>query len=659
MASTVIGAGEVAYPKRYIAPVVYSKANWSDGWEYDPELQVTSFGVTAGSTQQATCEIHRPYGRVKRPEMSDFEYYDARDMQDWWIKICHVGEQGLQTAFVGQIQDQSRLMEGTESNPSGKQAWVVSDGMRILRKIDVTDAYFLNADNEVKRIEWVPDMNAHDKRGVTVGNRSEEKGPDDCYLYGGNAIWTHREYVEYVLKKFVTQEGGPQWSLTGQVDILESLALTIPFSDAMKVSSILQALIPVRYGVDFRVHPTETGFQVQVFALVGADASAAGQTMPRNPNTVSITKSEQYDLESVQLVETTARRVDKIRVLGGRIIVCGSLRGRRAGVESIVGKWHQDIEADYKEALGAEEDPLLNDVYRQREKFRSVFQQFGAPVDWDLDAGKWAVQTDLNGQLLPTPAEFQNVMRRTLPWIPLKENFDYSVDPAQDNNIEDHTPDVKPPLAWIKDEVPETGDPHYVQCDLIGISVSVPQRDWGIVLNASPNHLLAYNHWSEELLGTTEIDPRYDYETLVATLAFESDSRLKLGYDVPENMRAGDGSVETLVDEDAEMWVLLPGTVLDLDEENNFVLSPDSTIVLRNDSPRLALLLAGMLMRYINGRVRANIVIRGHMPWGDLIGYILDVVQQGDDLQNVGGPITSIEWTCGDSPLTIIKTGYA
>ena len=105
----------------------------------------------------------------------------------------------------------------------------------------------------------------------------------------------------------------------------------------------------------------------------------------------------------------------------------------------------------------------------------------------------------------------------------------------------------------------------------------------------------------------------------------------------------------------------LPGIITDLTSTGTFVAFNFNTIPyrLRDDTDRLSLLLAGAVTRYINERVRAEVQYVGFLAWGDLLGQILTVIQQGDDVNLVGAPITSIEWTLGDSPRTIIKTGYA
>jgi hypothetical protein len=122
-----------------------------------------------------------------------------------------------------------------------------------------------------------------------------------------------------------------------------------------------------------------------------------------------------------------------------------------------------------------------------------------------------------------------------------------------------------------------------------GISVSVSDTDWGVFLQATPNHLLALNHWS----GATDsgTDPLYDYSKLIATIALETDQRLELTYELPE----GDGSTMDIVARDAELWVLAPNTVVGVTPGGVLKVSPPYAWTIRNDAERLSFVMAGAI----------------------------------------------------------------
>ena len=143
---------------------------------------------------------------------------------------------------------------------------------------------------------------------------------------------------------------------------------------------------------------------------------------------------------------------------------------------------------------------------------------------------------------------------------------------------------------------------------------------------------------------------------MIATVAFESDHRLELEW---EQFPAAQPSSGTLVIEDpqAEFWYLARDTVVGLDTDGKFKIA--GPITLRDDTPRLSLLMAGAIARYHKERARAEITIKGLVPWGDLLGQVLTVIDDGGDSQTIQGVITSVDWTGGEHPMTVVRTGFA
>jgi hypothetical protein len=131
-------------------------------------------------------------------------------------------------------------------------------------------------------------------------------------------------------------------------------------------------------------------------------------------------------------------------------------------------------------------------------------------------------------------------------------------------------------------------------------------------------------------------------------------------YATPDTLAGVDG-VEEIAANDCELWVLAPYTVLDVDDQDSTKVktSGGDPVTLRNDSDRMAMLLAGAIARYNQSRARATIVAQGLMPWGGLLGQIMTVVDAGGAGEQIDAPITSITWTSGDNPRTTVQTGFA
>lgn len=678
MSITIIGGagnGNTPYPAVFAPPIIEIAKDWAtlmsvQSIVVNPELVLVSCAVHAGSTM-STCEIERRYGNVKFPHDPDFNKTPAKDITGWWLRMSILDDQGNPSVqFIGQIEASSRVMTGTHTDGSGVQNWVASGGLKTLQRITISEAGFIDdGTGVVTKVGWIPAMNAHDKRGLLVGNKSLSGDAKSSYYYGGIQTWTHLDYLRYIVGVFVQQTTGPKWTIGGQTDILQSLQTTIQFPQAINAAEMLKHLIPVKYGVDFKIIPTVTGFEISVFALLDSAFAIAGVTMPANPDIVKVIRTGDISLFETHVVESSERRVDKVQVCGKRIVVCGTLKGDQAGGVSLVKKWSDSVEADYKDAGGFNSSSTSEqaDKARKRDKYRDVYQHLGAPVPWDMDGNNWNVSCKDDGTLT-TSGQIQNSVRKTLPWLPLKEGFDYSQTPPKDNTLAltNDIPDFRPPLIIVYD--PQSQDdngnptPQYFLAEHRGIGCHVAHNDWGVWLHASPNHLMGLNHFqSNEGAGPdySEKDPKFDYEHTIATVAIESNHRLKLTYNMPPNLAAGDGSVMTIIDEGAEAWVLLPSTVVDLNDSGFPVYGGTQQVELRNDKSRLALIMAGAVTKYINERFRCQLVSKGFGAWGDLLGKILTVIQQGDIVQTVGAPITSVEWILGQSPQMIAKAGYA
>ena len=303
-----------------------------------------------------------------------------------------------------------------------------------------------------------------------------------------------------------------------------------------------------------------------------------------------------------------------------------------------------------------DDDAEDHDKARNDDDFRPVYQYFGAPADWDWQQGLARVELDSSGDVIPmSTGDYQNKVRRTLTRLPLREGFDYTTDPPTDNNPADHEAEYRNAEAWLNDASGLTG--YYVSVDVLGIPLSVSGIDWGIIVNPSPNHKLALTHWAGA--ADTDTEPLYDYETLIATIAVETDQQFAMIYEVPDALPS-DGTLVVSVP-DAELWYLAPDTVVGIhDVLKQFKLSPTDGVVLRSDASRMALAMAGAISRYRDARARMELTFKGLLPRSHWIGQIIGVVDEGGDTHEIQAPVTSVEWIVTDTDVTtIIRTGFA
>lgn len=691
MGCTIIGPSTASFPAYVDPPIIQIKRDWEQQWLYAPELILDRCSLCGSAHDLSSAQFHRAYGSVKDPWEAGRSTRGTTDLTGCWVRVQLVGPQGVQTIWVGRIAGQAQDVHGSSGTPSGVQVWTAYGPGEILRKIAVSRSYW-SVDDTEKDLGWLPALNDRDGLSTFVGNRSAAEigtPPKYSYVYGGTDVWTHEDFAEYLLRRFVDdrENNGPRWWLGGQTDLLAEMSETIRFGPRETAASVLAKLISPSLGIDYRIvwhdgDPKDDadygGFEVHVYALVAEEYSFAGATLPRNPNLVRVCTSETVDNLHTRVVRSSEQSYGRIRLVGERIVVCCSLWGDDAiGIPSLGGplhaKWDFTLETAYKAGTGDAGDSAdEHDEARQRAEYETVYARFGAPADWNFNYGSAAPLLTSIGELDPfnpatdetiaaTTADYQLTVRETLSWLPLHEGVDYSVDPPVDGNPAGYEAELCRPMAWVYDQDRE----EYTPVDAAGISLSVPRYDWGIVLTASPNHLLAENYWAGA--NSTETDPVYDYGQTVCTIAFRSDQRFEVVYQPTESWKLTDGELVIPVP-GAEFWYLAPYTALDCadSDESEFPatqlqLSGPGPRVLRTDAARMAPIMAGAIARYHAERARAEIHIAGLVPWGGLLGQVLEVIEESGTSHTIQAVITEVSWEAGEdsAPSTTIRTGYA
>jgi hypothetical protein len=265
-------------------------------------------------------------------------------------------------------------------------------------------------------------------------------------------------------------------------------------------------------------------------------------------------------------------------------------------------------------------------------------------------------------------------MLNTLSWLPLYELTDYRTVTPEYLGDSSTRPELRRPFVFLKDE--ETGKP--VLAEAVGIQVGVPDRDLGVYLRSTYNHRVAKRHFDDSQSASP---CEYDYAHAYATVAFESDLRSQLVWEMSEAdaEKAGiDPDSEFVIEAPhCECWWCAPGTVVDIKPDFSDVAmmcwevegEAGKPRLLRRDVEQMRLLLGGAIVRYCHDRARAELQVDELVPWADYLGAILVSVEERGGIATVETPITSIEWRQkaeqppGDQkwqlPSTTFKTGFA
>ena len=181
--------------------------------------------------------------------------------------------------------------------------------------------------------------------------------------------------------------------------------------------------------------------------------------------------------------------------------------------------------------------------------------------------------------------------------------------------------------------------------------------EWGVRIGASPNHRMAKGHWPDGL--DTDREPEFDYDRMVATIAFETDQHVELIADANRLLGVewtpSDGEL-LIDDETAECWLAAPETVFGVDVTGKLLATPsDRGIILRNDIQQLWLWMAGAISRYLTPRAQAEVVFLGWGKWNLFLGTILTTLDEGGTVHQIQSPTTSVQWSVEGEAATIVR----
>ncbi|NLE60353.1 MAG: hypothetical protein GX616_18545, partial [Planctomycetes bacterium] len=444
------------------------------------------------------------------------------------------------------------------------------------------------------------------------------------------------------------------------------LTETIPTETTQTVADLLSACIPRRLGMDWTVLPTDDGFAVAVYALSPIAYSFGGQSMPANPYELRLPLDGRPDVVSMRIVESDERAYKRVRMLGSRVVVVGTLRCAEAittGLPTLVQGWTDELAEQYEtDLLVAEAYPdiearVTSDIYRD------LYSLLVVSENTDLEEKGWTPSVDEAGDYT-TSAQWQINVRRTLDWTPLQAGIDYTAEPLDLGDPS--ATDFLPPQAYLRRYaegeaiaggfVATPDHDVYIGADEAGFHLEAPRNTLGVRIIGSAPWELALNHMPDVV--PDDVVPLYDWEATVATLAWETDQRFGLEY-AAEDATPSDGVLEIEVP-DAHFWVLAADTVVGCTQDGE-LQTRSTASVLRQDNDRLLFALAGVLSRYYGSRHRAEITVHDLVPWSGFLGQILRGVETDGGTQEMAAPVTTISWSLSPdgTSTTTLSAGYA
>ncbi len=619
---------------------VYISGTWPGDWELIDGFEVLSVRhCVAPEVSEARLLYH--YGAVKLQANAIFGYTPTFNVQDYYLRITLSDD--VTHIFYGIVPAQQQRLDATRATAEHGDIEITAYGLEhLLDRAHIYGAWTKPVDTvdgepEVN-IDWCPTFNKRHARGEqTLGNRSAHLGASGVYAFAENMDsrtvpdtspkWSHLQIVQYLLEHYAQNDAlGLRWELaddnaaTAACLSMENI-YTIQDLEGLKLRDALNRLIFRGWGLGYRVWPAFDGRPtIRVFTYFENDFKVGAVTLPGNQNRKEITVTNAVDpgaadeysnrVDGAMIRRSSAAVFDTIVVEGARAVTCFSL-GYPDG--NLGAGWSATQQSTYLTAVTAgtmDVDVVANDAYRGTDPLADVFACYQTPSGWDGGVGngigglpKTTAFPSVNddGTYDTTTAKFGGRVGKVfLRHLPLMKNWDYATGAWAGHATRE--PEYLAPMAFVYDSkatVPrwilvENAD-SLSDTDYARAQARVRPDDSMLAMHVkfSPNHILADNHWAganpsaHEPTGTTRDDWAVDWQTMILTVALETDSRLR----IVKTGLSPKPSGRTLVIpiSSAKLWLMARGTVFGIAAAGTLQRAQAWT-VLRNDLDALRII---------------------------------------------------------------------
>jgi len=505
------------------------------------------------------------------------------------------------------------------------------------------------------------------------GNRSpstveiREDFPEAYVFFGGGGngvdpesnkpeIWSAYDIAEYLLSAFAPS--GIKWRLkpgreseeTADLQLFAALNRYQPqrlAAQGRTIKDLLDELFNAAVGLAWRVkyvveevdEADEEFVDVEIISLADEEVELDEvMVLPASGYTKDITIPRDETIAEQVVQEAIHDKYGTIIVEGSRVLCCFTLLVQGSPGDGadpsgeLVPAWTSGERAAYDE--GAEsDDPGINDVARTADKFRHVYTTFRVRRDWNLSlassGGDWGIGVGVNNDGGLVPGATSQFVRL---WGTSFANF-LPILTAEAQQEFDR--EYLPPLVVMKDDA---GRWHMVdRSPGPSASLRMLDRELGIEINATPNHLIALGEAEIEAYPSAT-DPAFEFWSMKATVAMYTDLRLSVTQTIegldPERV------LRVLI-EDAEAWWVQPGAVIDVNADGSLITHAGG--VVRSDRNRLAQIAA--MIRAWYGRPRRALslsskFVNTSIRPGDVLANMIENDGSDDHATALATPVT-------------------
>lgn len=666
---------------------IYLRERWDQPWTEQQNIsavQITSRVAPGVSEARFLYRI----GIINPQGSANWVTRSALDLNEQFIRVVLDTDESP-TLFVGIISVRETDVRGVGSggSDSGDMVFTAYGLEHLLDRVHV-HAGFCKPDDtleaDVVEMDWSPTFNVRQRRGGAVSGNRSQTPTGEVYAFASvpsnandpAALWNHRQILDYLMWYFApVMSQGMTWNITGQVDVLNNL-VTVQDVEGLKLREALNRLIYRGWGLGWRVYYDENADRpaVQIFTYLSEPVVVDDLVIPANEEVEDRNIDDSALVSGAFIKTATAARYEKIVVQGARVKTCFTLSHADG---TLTSGWTSALETAYKTAKGGAATAEENDADRSRDRYAQVFSRFRVPGNWNGEAGNGAggakhtafPDVDEDGNLDADTEKFGGLIARSfLRRLPLRKGYDYTADPPTQLIDNDDTSEFLAPIVLVKDDetlgwylhvenasrAKKEGDPTRQNA-----RASMDDAQLAVLVVYEHNHILARGHWSGA--NASKYDPSSgndwatDWEDMVVTVAMAADARLRV-VALTEPGAALDRLLVINVP-DAELWYVLPGTVVSIKNDGTLErIAGSSGQTIRDDGDRLRRI-AALAQRWY-GQPRAAIALTSYdlNNYSDL-GVLLTCKAVNGATEDVTGVVTSVEWD-GQSRKVTTRTDF-
>jgi hypothetical protein len=648
---------------------VYTRPTWQSNWSLQPYITPLSVvRACAPQVDRAVLRLHWGTG-VWENGVSMVDAVNMPDITNHYVKITSddaatpTDETVIFIGIVGQIETNplGQTYTGTRSADQKFMAY----GLETLLEQRIQKSQILTNGGTRSEIKHVQSFNRRAAGGEIQGNRSTGRHAATSARADGAAtflfdvdstdidatdVWTNRDIIEYILayNQLPDEPGGPWFGFAPATGVGAYLDQLVDVWDVSKLTTrqVFNAICNRARGLTWFIDydPNTEKTNIRIKPMLDEELEIDGITVPANAEPVPIDLWGSGQNTQVKIKQDDTQRFDTIIVAGSNIKICGTWD--YSDGDLAIG-WTSTLETAYKNAskdvtgygaLSTTAQALLNDQFRATDRFNNVYTLFRVPASWTwtLDTENAAPTWDRVAAVLDpaTTAGYWNGAKRFLPRLPFKEGFDYSSTAASSENVSGSDAEFRRPFAFA-----QNADDEWVYLDKIAATpaaVRILQTEMGVQVRFKPPYIFSGTSktgfepggWTEDLA-----DYGIPYTTLKLTAMVETDET----FEIETVLQTKEyNRTKTITIPNAELWYIVPGTTIDIDDAGAEIAYGGTDPIIRNDVEKLKAVAAAAASWY--AKTRYKVFIKNEElaePWEGYLGKLLQYENPNDQ----GGPL--------------------